>query len=109
MAFARLPRRGGFFVARKQKASGVIKPAFTQVLHGKGTVRSVRTEGWRYTEWNGGKDGVELYDHDTDPQEWHNLGLDAKWATTREELKALPKENFKPIPEPRPRVKHPEK
>jgi iduronate 2-sulfatase len=84
-------------------------PAFTQVLHGKDTGRSVRTERWRYTEWNGGKDGTELYDHDVDPQEWHNLAADAKCTTTREELRALVKENFKPIPGPQPRVKNPEK
>jgi uncharacterized sulfatase len=25
---------------------------------------------YRYTEWNGGKDGVEFYDHETDVNEW---------------------------------------
>ncbi len=34
--------------------------------------RSIRTERWRYTEWNGGLDGIELYDHRDDPQEFHN-------------------------------------
>ena len=29
--------------------------------------RSVRTERWRYTEWDGGKRGAELYDHETIP------------------------------------------
>lgn len=37
--------------------------------------RSIRTERWRYTEWNGGADGVELYDHEKDPQEFHNRAL----------------------------------
>jgi uncharacterized sulfatase len=35
--------------------------------------RTIRTERWRYTEWNGGDAGVELYDHASDPQEFHNL------------------------------------
>ena len=34
--------------------------------------RSIRTERWRYTEWNGGADGLELYDHEKDPHEFHN-------------------------------------
>jgi uncharacterized sulfatase len=35
--------------------------------------RTIRTERWRYTEWNGGADGIELYDHDKDPREFLNL------------------------------------
>ena len=34
---------------------------------------SVRTERYRYTEWGEGKHGVELYDHQTDPNEYNNL------------------------------------
>jgi len=34
--------------------------------------RTIRTQRWRYTEWNEGADGLELYDHKWDPQEWHN-------------------------------------
>lgn len=34
--------------------------------------RSIRTERWRFTEWNGGADGIELYDHDKDPHEFYN-------------------------------------
>lgn len=34
--------------------------------------RSIRTERWRYTEWNGGIDGIELYDHRDDPHEFRN-------------------------------------
>ncbi len=42
---------------------------------------SVRTERWRYTEWGtDGEQGTELYDHDNDPKEWHNLAQDAKYA-----------------------------
>ncbi|MCX7825864.1 MAG: sulfatase [Verrucomicrobiae bacterium] len=35
--------------------------------------RSIRTERWRYTEWDEGRAGVELYDHDNDPGEMTNL------------------------------------
>jgi uncharacterized sulfatase len=38
--------------------------------------RSVRTKRWRYTEWDGGRAGAELYDHDRDPGEHHNLAQD---------------------------------
>lgn len=34
--------------------------------------RSIRAERWRFTEWNGGADGLELYDHEKDPHEFHN-------------------------------------
>jgi len=69
------------------------KAAFTQVQRveqgEKFMGRSVRTERWRYTEWDGGKKGVELYDHNSDPHEWTNLARDAKYAKTAAELKQL--------------------
>src|SRR5438552_6716274 len=43
------------------------KPAFTVLRWGTDLGKCVRTERWRYSEWNGGKDGMELYDHRTDP------------------------------------------
>jgi uncharacterized sulfatase len=65
-------------------------PAFTQVVHGpKNTGRSVRTERWRYTEWDGGKKGVELYDQQEDPKEYHNLAKDPQHAKTVAKLKKL--------------------
>jgi uncharacterized sulfatase len=51
--------------------------------------RSVRTERWRYTEWDGGAAGVELYDHGADPKERNNLATDPAQAKTRDDLKAL--------------------
>src|SRR5690606_8639841 len=34
---------------------------------------SLRMERWRYTEWDEGVQGVELYDHENDPGELSNL------------------------------------
>jgi uncharacterized sulfatase len=51
--------------------------------------RSIRTERWRYTEWDGGKRGVELYDHANDPHEWNNLAADPKRADTARKLHKL--------------------
>jgi uncharacterized sulfatase len=56
------------------------KPAaFSQVLRSGGKKgkdfmgRSVRTERFRYIEWDEGKQGTQLYDHDTDPDEKTNI------------------------------------
>jgi uncharacterized sulfatase len=79
------------------------RPAYTQVTRGvpvgttdvvpKGAKslmgRSVRTERWRYTEWDDGKQGSELYDHVADPHEWHNMATDAKHTATVAEMKKL--------------------
>jgi uncharacterized sulfatase len=56
--------------------------------------RSVRTARWRYTEWDNGKQGLELYDHDGDPREYRNLSQEPAYADVvrehRELLRALP-------------------
>jgi uncharacterized sulfatase len=70
------------------------RPAFTQVERGGFPGRSVRTPRWRYTEWDEGKQGVELYDHDRDPGEMKNLAGDASFAAVRTELQALVKKNW---------------
>jgi uncharacterized sulfatase len=49
------------------------RPAFTQVKRGQVTGYSVRDERYRYTEWNGGQRGAELYDYEQDPGELENL------------------------------------
>jgi arylsulfatase A-like enzyme len=69
------------------------KAAYTQVRRGRmGEFfqgRSVRTERWRYTEWDDGKRGAELYDHDADPHEYKNLADDPAHADTVREMKEL--------------------
>jgi iduronate 2-sulfatase len=49
---------------------------------------SLRTDRYRYTEWDGGKQGTELYDHQTDPQEFTNLSKDSRHADTVKQLSA---------------------
>ena len=69
------------------------KAAYTQVARGRRAMgRSVRSERYRYTEWDG--QGVELYDHQADPNEWTNLAGNAKFATVEAEMKALLRAGF---------------
>jgi uncharacterized sulfatase len=51
--------------------------------------RSVRTERWRYTEWDEGRAGSELYDHDSDPKEMNNLAQDPQHGGIVKEMQAL--------------------
>jgi uncharacterized sulfatase len=50
---------------------------------------NVRDERWRYTEWDGGKRGVELYDEVNDPREMRNLANDPKYAGIASRMKRL--------------------
>jgi uncharacterized sulfatase len=75
------------------------KVAVTQVQRGGGQAAkgktppaafkgySVRNERYRYTEWDGGKRGAELYDHETDPQEITNLADKPEMAEVVKEMK----------------------
>lgn len=77
--------------------------AITQVVRGGGVRRfgaspavgdngkrffgySLRTPRWRYTEWDEGHQGRELYDHDHDPREINNLADDPAQAEIVQEL-----------------------
>ena len=51
--------------------------------------RSVRTDRWRYTEWDEGRKGAELYDEDNDPRELKNLAADPRYKSTVDRMKAL--------------------
>lgn len=58
--------------------------AFTQAQNGY----AVRTDRWRYIEWDAGREGAQLYDMERDPGETTNLAQDARHAATVAELKA---------------------
>ena len=75
--------------------------ALTQVMRGGGGRRNVknadeskgpffgyslRTPRWRYTEWDGGDAGRELYDHENDPRELTNLAEKDEHKATVDEL-----------------------
>jgi uncharacterized sulfatase len=76
--------------------------------------RSVRTDRWRYTEWPDGS--RELYDHDRDPGEFHNLALGSRGDATMRELRGVlerggdaarvtaPSTGARPAPLPKPNV-----
>lgn len=57
--------------------------------------RSLRAERWRYTEQDEGKEGVELYDHTSDPREFTNLARDPKHAQVAAELKQMLRAGWK--------------
>lgn len=61
---------------------------------------SLRTARWRYTEWDEGRAGRELYDHDHDPQELTNLAGKAEHeaivAELSQQLRAAAKASFPP-------------
>ena len=65
------------------------RAAFTIVARGRGMGRTVRTDRYRYTEWDEGREGVELYDHQIDPREYTNLANDPKHGKTVAVLKQL--------------------
>jgi uncharacterized sulfatase len=66
--------------------------AFTQARRGENAQfwgRTVRTPRWRCTEWDEGKNGIELYDHDADPHEFTNLANSPEHAGVLRELRTL--------------------
>ena len=77
-------------------------PAITQVSRGTPTATgqpigknpwflgtSVRTERYRFTEWDGGKKGVQLFDYEKDSTEGKNLADDASYADVVKRIKGL--------------------
>jgi len=68
------------------------RPAVSQVRRAaQGKVvdgHSLRTERYRYTMWDAGREGEELYDYSRDARELKNLAADAASATTKSTLKS---------------------
>jgi arylsulfatase A-like enzyme len=56
---------------------------------------AVRSDRWRYIRYADGSE--ELYDHETDPQEFHNLAAQVEYASVKQELSDwLPMHNADP-------------
>lgn len=73
-----------------QDTAAAVKPvAFTQVQRGKLDGYSVRTPRFRYTLWNQGEQGEQLFDLTNDPGETNNLASDQQHAATASELRKL--------------------
>ena len=72
------------------------RPAITQVQRGKVMGYSLRTERYRYSFWNQGKEGEELYDYAKDRREIHNLAKDKASEPLRVQLRASLESIIKP-------------
>ncbi len=73
------------------------QPAVMTYQRGNHAVRSQR---WRYIRYTDGSE--ELYDHESDPNEWTNLATEAGHeAVMAEHRKWLPKQEAKPVPDMR--------
>ena len=64
-------------------AATVKDAAFTQARNGY----SIRTDRWRYIEWEEGQQGAQLYDMEADPGETTNVAADAGHAGTVKDLR----------------------
>ena len=90
------------FIAGAAQAQGTLRIAMTasdiplttgQTDQGGEGMRfmgyTVRTEKWRYTEWDEGRQGTQLYDEQADPAELRNLAADPRHAKTVNEMQRL--------------------
>jgi uncharacterized sulfatase len=68
-------------------------PAFSVYGTGKRLGVAVRTEKYRYVEYDGGKEGAMLFDVIADPAESKNLIDDPKLTKVRESLAALARQH----------------
>lgn len=67
-------------------------PAFTVTLFQGKLGKAVRTERWRYAEWEDGREGAMLFDESADPHELKNLAGDPAYAKIVQEMKRLLKQ-----------------
>ena len=56
--------------------------------------RSVRVKRYRYTEWDEGRLGAELYDYETDPNEFNNLADNPDYKELVDELAEILHKDF---------------
>ncbi len=86
-ALTQVRRGGGAGGKAKTKAADPAATAKQKAKAGPAFIGySLRTDRYRYTEWDGGKQGLELYDHQQDPQEFTNLAKDSQHADTVKQL-----------------------
>ena len=64
-------------------------PAFSVAKTSAGLGKTVRTDRWRYTEWQEGANGHVLFDEQADPHEMKNLADDPAHGETVKKLQAL--------------------
>lgn len=76
------------------------RPAVSQIWRGKYCGHSIRTERFRYSMWDAGKEGEQLYDHESDPEEFDNLADDPDYAGIKSKLKAALLERIDPRVKP---------
>jgi iduronate 2-sulfatase len=67
-------------------------PAYSVTLFQNKLGRAVRTDRWRYAEWDEGRAGAMLFDEARDPHELKNLASDPAHAKTVREMKSLLKQ-----------------
>jgi iduronate 2-sulfatase len=79
----------GLSLARFLDDPGAVwdRPARTVMLRNGHLAKSIRTARWRYTEWDDHPRASELYDHERDPHELHNLAGESKYSAAIAELK----------------------
>lgn len=64
-------------------------PAYSVTVYQGKFGRAVRTDRWRYAEWEDGRAGAMLFDHTRDPHELKNLAADPAYAKTVQMMKHL--------------------